>query len=61
MSASRMDHPSGAPRRSEALGRAVLNGIAWTAGLLAPPAARLALAIPFLKSGLTKWSGWCPI
>ena len=25
---------------------------------LAPPAARLALAIPFLKSGLTKWSGW---
>ena len=25
---------------------------------LALPAARLALAIPFLKSGLTKWSGW---
>lgn len=25
---------------------------------LAPPLARLALAIPFLKSGLTKWSGW---
>ena len=25
---------------------------------LAPVAARLALAIPFLKSGLNKWSGW---
>lgn len=25
---------------------------------LAPPLARLALAIPFLKSGMTKWSGW---
>ncbi len=32
--------------------------LAQIAGILAAPAARLALAIPFLKSGLTKWSGW---
>ncbi len=28
------------------------------AALLAPIAARFALAVPFLRSGLTKWSGW---
>ncbi len=32
--------------------------LAQLAGVLAPPAARVALAVPFLKSGLTKWSGW---
>jgi putative oxidoreductase len=44
--------------RFERLVRTALGWIAWTGGLLAAPVARLALAIPFLKSGLTKWSGW---
>jgi putative oxidoreductase len=35
-----------------------LGWLAWGALLLAPIVARFALAIPFLKSGLTKWSGW---
>lgn len=41
------------PRVSAALERLQLGALA-----LAPPLTRLALAIPFLKSGLTKWSGW---
>ena len=34
------------------------GGLTRGAGLLAPIAARFALAVPFLRSGLTKWSGW---
>lgn len=37
--------------------RTSLRWIAWAACVLAPPVTRLALAIPFLRSGLTKWSG----
>ena len=33
-------------------------GLTRGAIALAPVAARFALAVPFLKSGLTKWSGW---
>src|ERR1700757_2971957 len=31
---------------------------ARVAGVLAPPLLRVALAVPFLKSGLTKWDGF---
>jgi putative oxidoreductase len=34
---------------------------AWlgrVAGVIAPPLARIALAVPFLRSGLTKWDGF---
>lgn len=38
---------------SDCLG--LLSKVAWG---LAPIGARFALAIPFLKSGLTRWDGW---
>ena len=38
--------------------RRLCGGLTRGAALLAPIAARSALAIPFLRSGLTKWSGW---
>lgn len=37
--------------------RALLGWLTWAACALAPPVTRLALAIPFWRSGLTKWSG----
>jgi putative oxidoreductase len=37
--------------------RAALAWLAWIAGILAPPFLRIALAIPFFRSGLTKWDG----
>ncbi len=58
MSTSSIERPPSTTRSLDQLVHAVLGWIAWTAGLLAGPVARLALAIPFLKSGLTKWSGW---
>lgn len=36
----------------------LLGGLARAAALVTPIAARFALAVPFLRSGLTKWSGW---
>ncbi len=36
----------------------VLGAVTRGAALLTPIAARFALAVPFLRSGLTKWSGW---
>ncbi len=36
----------------------LLERLARGAAPLAPLAARFAIAIPFLRSGLTKWSGW---
>ncbi len=36
----------------------LLGALARGAALLTPIAARFALAVPFLRSGLTKWSGW---
>ena len=32
--------------------------LAGVAGAIAPPLARVALAVPFLRSGLTKWDGF---
>ena len=58
MSTSSIERPTSTMRSFERFVHSVLGWIAWTAGLLAAPVARLALAIPFIKSGLTKWSGW---
>jgi putative oxidoreductase len=32
--------------------------MAWFAGLVAPPLLRIALAVSFFRSGLTKWDGF---
>lgn len=45
-------------QRLDRLAHTTLGRLTAVAGLIASPAARLALAVPFLKSGLTKWSGW---
>jgi putative oxidoreductase len=52
--ASRFDHAVSVARR-------LMGGLAQGAALLAPVAARCALAVPFLRSGLTKWNGWLTI
>lgn len=39
----------------------ILGWLAWGALFLAPPVARVALGLPFLRSGLTKWSGWLTV
>ena len=36
----------------------IIQSLATTARILAPPLLRVALAVPFLKSGLTKWDGF---
>jgi putative oxidoreductase len=39
----------------------VLNTLSWLVGVaqvVAPPVLRVALAVPFFKSGLTKWDGF---
>jgi putative oxidoreductase len=36
----------------------VLGKLAWAACAIAAPLARIALAVPFLRSGMTKWSGF---
>jgi len=38
--------------------REVTDWLARVAQVLAPPVLRIALAVPFLKSGLTKWDGF---
>ena len=38
--------------------RAILDLLAQGALILAPPLLRIALAVPFFKSGLTKWDGF---
>ncbi len=37
--------------------RRIIAWLAWLGGLVAPPLLRVALAIPFFRSGLTKWDG----
>ncbi len=37
---------------------AVIGWLACTAQVVAPPLLRIALAVPFFKSGLTKWDGF---
>jgi putative oxidoreductase len=38
--------------------RSIINMLAATGLVIAPPLLRIALAVPFFKSGLTKWSGF---
>lgn len=38
--------------------RAVIMWLAHTAHVVAPPVLRVALAVPFFRSGLTKWDGF---
>lgn len=38
--------------------RGIIGWLAWGASAIAPPLLRVALAVPFLKSGLTKWAGF---
>jgi putative oxidoreductase len=38
--------------------RSLLDRLAWLAAMLAPPLLRIALAVPFFRSGLTKWDGF---
>jgi putative oxidoreductase len=38
--------------------RGAMERLARVAGVVAPPLLRVALAVPFLKSGLTKWDGF---
>lgn len=35
--------------------------IGWLGSVAAPPVARIALALPFLRSGLTRWDGFLSI
>ncbi len=58
MSTSSAEHSLSRARGLDHAVHRALGWLAWGAGLLAAPVARLAVAIPFLKSGLTKWSGW---
>jgi putative oxidoreductase len=44
--------------RFEQVVRAVLEQIQTIAWRIAPPLLRLALALPFLRSGLTRWDGF---
>lgn len=38
--------------------RSLLYRLAWLAAMLAPPLLRIALAVPFFRSALTKWDGF---
>jgi len=38
--------------------RSAIDWLASVAALLAPPLVRVALAVPFFRSGLTKWDGF---
>lgn len=38
--------------------RLILEWLAWAACAIAPLALRIALAVPFFRSGLTKWDGF---
>jgi putative oxidoreductase len=47
-----------APNGLVARFRALLDELARFAATLAPPLLRIALAVPFFRSGLTKWDGF---
>lgn len=38
--------------------QSLIQWLAGIAGFIAPPLARIALAVPFFRSGITKWSGF---
>lgn len=41
--------------------RAVIAWLAWAACAVAPPVLRVALAVPFFRSGLTRWDGFLSV
>lgn len=43
---------------AEGIIRATIAWLAQAANVVAPPALRIALALPFFRSGLTKWDGF---
>ena len=45
--------PAGGENSTRALGKWLVR----SANVAAPPLLRIALAVPFLRSGLTKWDG----
>lgn len=64
MSSQTYDRASLANRSGPALirsGAAAVQGLAAIAVLLAPPIMRIALALPFIRSGLTRWDGFLSI
>ena len=46
------------PAGMEKTVRAVANWLARVATIIAPPVLRIALALPFFRSGLTRWDGF---
>ncbi|MBI2718411.1 MAG: DoxX family protein [Rhizobiales bacterium] len=38
--------------------RVLLDWLAWAAYVVAPPVLRIALALPFFRSGVTRWDGF---
>jgi putative oxidoreductase len=38
--------------------RSLIDWLSWFAHFIAPPVLRIALAVPFFRSGLTKWDGF---
>ncbi|WP_114240770.1 DoxX family protein [Dyella sp. C9] len=55
-----MTHPSSQPGGATLLDR-ILDAVTWIGLALAPIAARIALALPFLRSGRTRWDGFLSI
>lgn len=49
--------PAEAVRREGSVARNLFSGLVWLGSAAAPLFLRVALAIPFLRSGLTKWDG----
>ncbi|MGH8218873.1 MAG: DoxX family protein [Steroidobacteraceae bacterium] len=49
--------PSGT-RAAAVWTRSLVSWIGWIAAFAAPPLLRVGLAIPFVRSGLTKWNGF---
>lgn len=50
--------PASPPAWLDRLARQGLGRLAAIAGVVAPPVLRVALALPFLRSGLTRWDGF---
>lgn len=56
-----MNMPSENMSAFEGVVRGGLDGLAAVAGEIAPPVLRIALALPFLRSGLTRWDGFLSV
>jgi putative oxidoreductase len=53
--------PSSTADRLDAIVRVIVAWVGRFGSAAAPPAARIALALPFLRSGLTRWDGFLSI